>query len=200
MNIVKKAAVGLSLAIALTASAQAQVTQTLSQSGTDQYAWLNSGRIDFGGVTLAAGTNTIYALTSSSTLVDQGWGYTDPNNGVFIGLFQGTTQVFGFLAAGASHELATRNFDIADNNALLGQLNTALRGVSGSGPLSVRMYTDAWGYPGWELHTSNNSFSVTSGVSAVPETETYAMLLAGLALSGAIARRRKALAAEGDVK
>jgi hypothetical protein len=32
-------------------------------------------------------------------------------------------------------------------------------------------------------------------VSAVPEPETYAMLLAGLGLVGAIARRRKAKAA-----
>ncbi len=36
--------------------------------------------------------------------------------------------------------------------------------------------------------------AVGFGVSAVPEPETYAMLLAGLGLVGAIARRRKSKA------
>lgn len=200
MNFLQKAAVCVSIAVGLSAPASATVTQTLTHSGTDQYAWVNPGVIDMGGVTLAADTSTIYALTSSSTVVDQGWGYTDPSNGVYIGLFQGTTKVFSFLVAGSTHTQATRTFDIADDNVLFGGLNTALRGLTqtASNPLSLRMYTDAWGYPGWELHTRGNAFSVTSGLSsvtAVPEAETYAMLLAGLTLTGAMARRRKAAAA-----
>ena len=35
------------------------------------------------------------------------------------------------------------------------------------------------------------SESLTTVVTAVPETETYAMMLAGLGLMGSIARRRK---------
>ena len=63
---------------------------------------------------------------------------------------------------------------------------------SAADPLSIRMYADAWQYPGWELHTTNNSFSVTSAVTAVPEPETFAIPLAGLGLTGALARRRRA--------
>lgn len=197
MNILQKAAIGLSLAASFAAPAHADVTQSMSHSGTDQYAWVNPGILDLGGVTLASGTKGIYALTSLSTLVDQGWGYTDPSNGVFIGLFQGSTNVYSFLAAGSSHEWATQSFNIADNNAVFYGLNAALSGLTENSatPLSLRMYTDAWGYPGWELHTRDNSFSVTSGVTPVPEPETYAMLLAGLGLTAMFARRRKNAAA-----
>lgn len=202
MNILQKAALGLSIVVLLAAPASAAVTQTLSNPGTDQHAWVNGGIIDMGGAALASGTNTIFALTSSSTLVDQQWGYTDLYNGVFIGLFQGSTNVYSFLVAGSTHQWSTQTFDIADHNALLGGLNTALRGLtpSAANPLSVRMFTNAFDYPGWELHTRDNSFSLTSGVSAVPEPETYAMLLAGLGLTGLIARRRKVLAAAGELK
>ena len=38
---------------------------------------------------------------------------------------------------------------------------------------------------------AGKSESLTTVVTAVPETETYAMMLAGLGLMGSIARRRK---------
>jgi len=45
-------------------------------------------------------------------------------------------------------------------------------------------------YGGASLYTYIDDFQV--GVAAVPEPETYAMLLAGLGVMGAVARRRKA--------
>ena len=42
---------------------------------------------------------------------------------------------------------------------------------------------------------AGKSESLTTVVTAVPETETYAMMLAGLGLMGSIARRRKSKAA-----
>jgi hypothetical protein len=42
---------------------------------------------------------------------------------------------------------------------------------------------------------SDNAQDQLYMISAVPETETYAMMLAGLGLMGTIARRRKAKAA-----
>ncbi|PTR05196.1 putative secreted protein with PEP-CTERM sorting signal/MYXO-CTERM domain-containing protein, partial [Nitrosospira sp. Nsp5] len=44
-----------------------------------------------------------------------------------------------------------------------------------------------------DVVTLNEDYRIRlSGVSVVPEPETYAMLLAGLGLVGAMARRRKA--------
>lgn len=199
MNILQKTVLSLSLAVAMATPAFADVTQSLSHSGTDQIAWTNGGVIDMGGVTLASGTNTISALTSSVTLVDQGWGNTDLGNGVYVGLYQGAANVFSLRIAGATHVWATDQFNIANDNALLGNLNSALRGLSRNPlePLSLHMYTNAYDYPGWELHTRDNSFRVTSGVSAVPEADTYAMLLAGLGVVGFMARRRKAVCFPG---
>lgn len=44
----------------------------------------------------------------------------------------------------------------------------------------------------FDSNTGGNRGSILASVSAVPEPETYAMLLAGLGLVGFIARRRKA--------
>lgn len=43
----------------------------------------------------------------------------------------------------------------------------------------------------FDSNNIDNSGSIVANVTAVPEPESYAMLLAGLGLMGAIARRRK---------
>ncbi|NHZ98451.1 PEP-CTERM sorting domain-containing protein [Massilia sp. CCM 8734] len=53
------------------------------------------------------------------------------------------------------------------------------------------MYTNAWGYPGWELHTRNVSLDMSTGVIAVLEPSSNAMLLGGLTLLGGAAWRRR---------
>ena len=49
------------------------------------------------------------------------------------------------------------------------------------------------GAPSWFNGTGTYNFSLSGTVSAVPEPETFAMLLAGLGVLGAVARRHKAL-------
>ncbi|UJP03953.1 MAG: FxDxF family PEP-CTERM protein [Nitrosomonas sp.] len=56
-------------------------------------------------------------------------------------------------------------------------------GLTYNGPLSIR-----FGYNDWNVGIDNINFDQ---VTAVPEPETYAMLLAGLGLIGFMARRRK---------
>jgi hypothetical protein len=47
----------------------------------------------------------------------------------------------------------------------------------------------------WDSNNGDNSGSIAATVTAVPEPETYALMLAGLGLVGFMARRRKVVAA-----
>lgn len=68
-----------------------------------------------------------------------------------------------------------------------------INGVDGSGPYSFLTNLDAGKYQVNFKYSLNSQGSYTGGISvaAVPEPETYAMLLAGLGLIGFAARRRK---------
>lgn len=179
MHVLKKAGISLALSLSLISLAQADATLTIGSSGSNQYAWLNSGSFEIGRVTFEYGTQSITALQTSVTLKDQGWGGQDPSNGVYVQLLSNNNAVYGFNVAGATHDWQTLNF------------NLALAGIDrANGPISLQFVTNAWGYPGWELHTLNNSLSVTTSLQAVPEPETYAMLLLGLGAIGWVSRRK----------
>lgn len=191
MNLLKKAGISLALSLSLVSLAHADQTLTINAAGSDQYAWLNPGFHELGRVAFEAGTQSIRALNTSVTLVDQGWGYQDPGNGVFVDLLSNGNAVYTISVAGATHEWQTKTFDLAANPQVYGALNSALAGINRSaGPIELAFRTDAWGYPGWQLHTANDSLSVTTSLQPVPEPETYAMLLLGLGAIGLIKRRK----------
>lgn len=75
-----------------------------------------------------------------------------------------------------------KSFDITDN----------LRGVLGSGASSVTYTLNYTGYSGFTFGSAEGGLPAYLQVTAVPEPEAWAMMLAGLGLMGAAVRRRKA--------
>jgi hypothetical protein len=89
---------------------------------------------------------------------------------------------FSILAQGAGHW----------GGGTLTQAGTSVTGVEGNGLIQfIGSYTDiSFTLPNYEFYYGATVGGLTT-VAAVPEPETYAMLLAGLGLLGFAARRRK---------
>jgi hypothetical protein len=188
MTFIKKLAFGLALSATFAASAGV-VTQSTAPAGSDSY-WNGNGwnHQTLGSVTFATGTNSISALTSTVTLADQGWGNQTPDNGVKMALDVNGTDVWRSSVAGSSHGYSTQTFDITSMPDLLSALNLAMASIdwAASPTVMMEMFTTPYGYGGWELHTRNASFSVTS---QVPEPDS--LLLFGAALAALALSRRK---------
>lgn len=183
MNFFKSAAIATVLTASFSATAFASVVQTTAPASS-----FNRGdSTELGRITFASGTNYISNFTSTVTLVDQGYGGTDPTNGVYVGLFNGETDLYNLHLAGAGHAWSTQTqdfgaTDLTDLNTILASINQA------SNPLlTMRMFTNSWGYPGWSLTTNNASMTVTS--SQVPEPASLALI--GLGFAGFAFARRK---------
>jgi len=187
-------ALSLALAPMFCAPVFADVIQSTSHSGTDSWSPTHWISVELGGVTLATGTNNILALTSSVTLVDQGWGNQAYNNGVQIELFVDGQNAYNFFVASADHSWSTQTYDITANLATLTGLNAVLSSIVWGVNTDVKLVLDATpqGWPGWELHTRNASFSVTSEVAAVPVPAAIWLFASGLLGLGALRKKAQA--------
>ncbi len=190
MKLLNKLSLSAALSISLMASASANVIQTTTPVSMDSYGGWSWKQMS--SVTLAHGTNEIVGLTSSMNIVDQGWGGQDPNgNQVVIGLFSNGVDLYNVHVAGGWHNWTTQAFDIANNASALKDLNLKLDGIDWSlaPTVTLQMFAAPIGYPGWQLHATNATFTVESTTGPGPTS----LALLGLGFAGlAVARRRKA--------
>jgi hypothetical protein len=196
MHLLKSFTIALAMSVSLISVGHADTTQTITSTGTNQSFDRNAGLFEIGRVTFEFDTQSITALRTSVTLVDQGWGGENPNNGVFVQLLSNNKPVYTLNVAGSTHNWQTITFDLAAVPDVYSALNTALAGINrADGPIALQFAANAWGYIGWQLHTANDSLLVTTtqgyvATTPVPEPETYAMLLLGLSAIGFIKRRK----------
>lgn len=109
-------------------------------------------------------------------------------------------KAFGLAIGDVSYSINDVGFmNISDSTILGGKLDAADSLQSGTDDFAFSVFHNAEGVsltyssvntPGY-WYVADQKVTITELRSAVPEVETYAMLLAGLGLMGAVARRRK---------
>ena len=148
--------------------------------GSDDYMWLNSP---------IGAPSSSYSFSSAvdiASLTISMWysAYADPASGSLVGGSFSNDQDFGNTG---SRLLVFANNPGADSNWFASSRADQFFSTTWSN-LAAGTYSLNFAVAGGSLKVDD----VTIAVTAVPEPETYAMMLAGLGLIGAMARRRKA--------
>ena len=130
------------------------------------------------------GTTLKFTLTSENTAnaATQSFGIVD---GGFVSIFTG-----GDTASSPSfiHTITSG----LTNAVFSGNYSPVLFNGSNLGTATIQIWTNGTSYAlGFEDWTDHDFQDMVVTISAVPEPETYAMLLAGLGLMGFVARRKQ---------
>jgi hypothetical protein len=170
--------------------------QGVANSGLDgyggYYALANGAAPALNLFTLSANTAVTFSVMGSMHVMTS-MGYNlDADTGEYAysdAVINVLGNVNGNFQVDSQERSLYAGFDVRDDNTTFGQSD------SWSGQLSVSFYnygqTDTTAEFQAFVKTEGQS-GIWDGVTPVPEPETYAMLLGGLALVGGVARRRRA--------
>lgn len=185
----KKSLLAIAACCALGMSQAAFAVETFESIAVGSYASLTSAGITYslssGNINVSDDSNGAYVLAPSGThFLDNRYGGAD-----LIFTLAAPVSAFG-LQIGATNSAQTLSaYDSA--NALLGSVSIPDQVSTSPFPHTGFYSLSYGGISKVVLSASAGDWIVVDNVTAaVPEPETYAMLLAGLGLLGAVARRR----------
>ena len=164
-KLISKAALLLATTLAFPTSANAVVVWDWSWSGTDN----------------GSGTLTTNDLLSGKYLIT-----------AMTGTWNGAS-ITGLLAPGTYPNVSGNDNFLLDGSPQLGPSGLSFETASSSSQVNLYKSLPDYAWLSSDDGYGNGTFTATQ-VAAVPEPETYALMLAGLAVVGAAARRRRARA------
>ncbi|MCX7291619.1 PEP-CTERM sorting domain-containing protein [Janthinobacterium sp.] len=147
---------------------------------------------------LFTGTDSNHAAPPGDMSMYLSAGVSSDQHSPVTANFAGGLSYFGFyMGSPDAYNSVTYSFADQSSTTLTGTQLASLAGDQANGDQSVGLYVNAFAGEGSKItsvafHSSSNAFETDNHafIAAVPEPETYAMLLAGLGLLGFMLRRK----------
>ncbi len=128
---------------------------------------------------LWGGSDALNTVTFATALVNPVMAIWSLGQGGINANFSFTNATPTFVSGGPSAEY---------NGSPIGVAGNVVSGVEGNGTVQ---FIGTFNSISWTNPVYENWYGFNVGVAAIPEPETYALMLAGLALMGFVARRRR---------
>jgi hypothetical protein len=114
-------------------------------------------------------------VSATATLRDQGWGGSDPVNGMFVDIYTNNTLLYRIATLGSGradqqedpdHLFYTPTWTASAAELATLNLTVARIDWASSPAVQIRLVANAMGYPGWSLEITSSSLTAT----AMPST------------------------------